>query len=72
MAQTTHHPDHDPETHRARGLDIDARVRAAVAATRQVGVSDRDLAHLAETVLRALPASERVRVISTIVDELEV
>lgn len=73
------HPDHDPEAHRARGLEIDAAVRSASGPRQLVpiarGIQPGDLAAISETaelLLRALPPTERVSLISRIIDDLDV
>lgn len=60
------HPEFDPAAHRARGLEIERRVRAAVDATRHVGVPESDLAAFAEAVLRRLSPADRARVIANV------
>lgn len=60
------HSDHDPEAHRARGLEIDARVRAAVDAQRQLGVPEEHFVAFVEAVLRRLSPADRARVIARV------
>ena len=73
------HPDHDPERHRARGLEIDAAVRSASASRPLVGVArgiqpgdHAAIADTAELLLRALPPTERVNLIARVIDDMEV
>lgn len=74
----TYQPDHDPEAHRARALEIDAAVRSASASRPLVGfvrgIQPGDHAAIADTaelLLRALPPTERVSLISRVIDDLE-
>lgn len=73
------HPEYDPEQHCARGLEIDAVVRSASASRQLVGVARGiqpgdhvAIPVTAELLLRALPPTERVSLISRVIEDLEV
>lgn len=61
-----YHPDHDMDARRARGLEIDARVRAAVETQRHLGVPEEDFVSFVEAVFRRLSPADRARVIARV------